>query len=253
MQNIYFIRLKFLPRNLVHYTVMCMTVNGPYKCPYKRPKSELLSWNSRNHAKFFLHTAKNSAQKLSTLYCRVDDPLRANHTSVQCTKNLARFRSRMKHMFLRFSVFPGKGQNLWPKSGYLYGCENRALMTIHAFLQHTKNLARFRSRMKQMYFRGWVCVQISSESEYPSKFLSAIYLYVTVDLLLYESKPIDKRELSGLCTISRSLFNAHNILRRCWIPHQDQHEVSRRRIQNTRSFQDWPPVEAKDQINPFIC
>ena len=47
-QNIYFIRLRILPRNLVHYTGVCITLKGSYTRPYKRPKFELLSVNSRN-------------------------------------------------------------------------------------------------------------------------------------------------------------------------------------------------------------
>ena len=53
-----------------------LMTDGPYTRQYKRPKFELLSGNSRsNHAEYLLHTAKNSVQKLGTLYWRVDDPL----------------------------------------------------------------------------------------------------------------------------------------------------------------------------------
>ena len=41
MHNIYFIGLKILPRNLVHYTGVWMTLYGPYTRLYKRPKFEL--------------------------------------------------------------------------------------------------------------------------------------------------------------------------------------------------------------------
>ena len=50
------------------------TINRPYTYPYKRPKSELLSGNSLNHAEYLLRMAKKSAHKLGTLYGRVDAP-----------------------------------------------------------------------------------------------------------------------------------------------------------------------------------
>ena len=59
-------------------------LKGPYTRPYKKPKFELLYGNSRNHAEYLLHTAKNSAQILGTLYWRVDDPLRTHsHFSIK--------------------------------------------------------------------------------------------------------------------------------------------------------------------------
>ena len=48
--------------------------NGPFTHAYKKRKSELLSGNSRNHAEYLLHTAKNSVQKLDKLYWRMYDP-----------------------------------------------------------------------------------------------------------------------------------------------------------------------------------
>ena len=49
-----------------------------------RPKSLILSGNSRNHAEYLLHTAKNSAQKFGTLYWRVNDPLSIEYVIQLC-------------------------------------------------------------------------------------------------------------------------------------------------------------------------
>ena len=48
--------------------------NGTYTRPYRRPKFELYPETHATTHTILLHTAKNSAQRLSTLYWRVDDP-----------------------------------------------------------------------------------------------------------------------------------------------------------------------------------
>ena len=83
--------------------------NGTYTRPYKRPKFELLSGNSRsNHAEYLLHTAKN----FGTLYWRVDEPM----VSIRKRPYFAREWANQSRTFMHVEVVLGQ-QILtnWPK------------------------------------------------------------------------------------------------------------------------------------------
>ena len=68
--NIYFIRLRILPRILVHYTGVWMTLYGQYtRRPYKKLKFELFSGNLLNLKYIYVTGPQNLAR--NSVHCTV--------------------------------------------------------------------------------------------------------------------------------------------------------------------------------------